>query len=152
MALKKIAAEKKCRLCKVSSVYETSPCGDKNQSDFCNGALKIETDFELADLLTFLKGIEKELGRVPGPKNGPREIDLDILFFNDLVYSDERITVPHKEVLNRDFVLVPLCEIEPGFIHPVINKKICEIDITGEENYILKKFSKDLIKIEEFTC
>ncbi len=152
MALRKIANDKNCSLCVISSIYETAPCGDKNQSDFYNGALKITTDYELSDLLTFLKSIEKDLGRVPGPKNGPREIDLDILFFNNLVYSDERVTVPHKEVLNRDFVLVPLCEIASDLVHPVINKKICQIDITDEENYILKKFSNDLIKIEEFTC
>ena len=152
MALKRIAENENCCLCAISSIYETAPCGEKDQSNFFNGALKIETDFELFDLLTFLKGIEKELGRIPGPKNGPREIDLDILFFNNLIYSDEKVTVPHKEIMNRDFVLVPLCELEPEFIHPAADKKICSIDIAGEENYILKKFSKDLIKIEEFAC
>jgi 2-amino-4-hydroxy-6-hydroxymethyldihydropteridine diphosphokinase len=141
-----------CRLIKISSIYETAPCGYREQSDFFNGALKIETDFGIFELLSFLKGIERELGRTAGPKNGPREIDLDILFFNDMIYSDEKITVPHKEVLNRDFVLTPLCEIEPGLTHPALNKKICEIELSGEEEYILKKFSEDLIKIEEFTC
>lgn len=103
-------------------------------------------------MLLFLKQTEKDLGRTPGPRNGPREIDLDILFFNSLVYSDEKVTVPHKEITYRDFVLVPLCEIAAGFIHPVLNKNICDIVIDNEERYILTKFSKDLLNIEEFTC
>lgn len=150
--MQRIAEDKNCRLCKVSSIYETAPFGDKNQSDFYNGALKVETDYNIFDFLSFLKQIEKELGRVPGPKNGPREIDLDILFYNDMIYSDERVTIPHKEIANRDFVLIPLCQIEPEFVHPALNKKLCEIEIKNEEKYILKKFSSDLIKIEDFKC
>jgi 7,8-dihydro-6-hydroxymethylpterin-pyrophosphokinase len=69
-----------------------------------------------------------------------------------LIYSDDRVIIPHKEVANRDFVLVPLCEIAPDLIHPVLNKKICDIVIENEDKYILEKFSNNLIKIEEFKC
>ena len=93
--------------------------------------------------------MEIQVGRIITTKWGPREIDLDILFFNDLVYSDDEITIPHKDLLNRDFVLVPLCEIAPDLIHPSISKKITEIIIFQYEynetlaeqkkKYILRK-------------
>jgi len=70
-----------------------------------------------------------KVGRKLTSKWGPREIDLDILFFNDLVFSDDEITIPHKDLLNRDFVIVPLIEIEPELIHPQLKKKISEISI-----------------------
>lgn len=82
-------------------------------------------------------------------KWGPREIDLDILFFNDIIYSDNEITIPHKDMLNRDFVMVPLNEIAPELIHPVIDKKISEIcifqsvhnelSIQKQKTYIIRK-------------
>lgn len=80
-------------------------------------------------MFEFLKSVEKQVGRKVTTKWGPREIDLDILFYNDLIFSDDEITVPHKDLLNRDFVLVPLSEIAPELIHPLMNKKISEIII-----------------------
>ena len=76
-----------------------------------------------------MKSVENQVGRKVTAKWGPREIDLDILFFNDLIYSDDELTIPHKDLLNRDFVLVPLNEIAAELIHPVIDKKISEICI-----------------------
>jgi len=100
-------------------------------------------------LFKFLKLVEKQVGRKVTTKWGPREIDLDILFYNDLIFSDDEITVPHKDLLNRDFVMVPLCEIAPDLIHPSMNKKISEIIIFQSMNnkslaqqkksYILRK-------------
>ena len=81
-----------------------------------------------------MKSVERQVGRKITTKWGPREIDLDILFFNDLIYSDKEITIPHKDLLNRDFVLVPLIEIEPELIHPEYNKKISEISIFKQES------------------
>jgi len=75
-----------------------------------------------------------KVGRTVTSKWGPREIDLDILFFNDLIYSDDEITIPHKDLLNRDFVLVPLIEIEPELFHPQLKKKISEISIFKYES------------------
>ena len=83
----------------------------------------------MKELFKFLKSVETQVGRKVSTKWGPREIDLDILFHNDTVFSDDDITVPHKDLLNRDFVLVPLCEIAPDLIHPLMNKKISEIII-----------------------
>lgn len=101
------------------------------------------------ELFKFLKLIEAQVGRTATQKWGPREIDLDILFYNDIVFSDDEITIPHKDLLNRDFVLVPLNEIAPDLIHPLMNKKISEIIIfqtmsndsfaQQKKTYILRK-------------
>ena len=80
-------------------------------------------------MLQFLKKIERYLVRQTDIKWGPREIDLDILFVNELIYTDENITIPHIGITERDFVLIPLSEIEPELIHPVIAKKISEIEL-----------------------
>jgi 7,8-dihydro-6-hydroxymethylpterin-pyrophosphokinase len=97
----------------------------------------------------FLKSVEHQVGRTVTQKWGPREIDLDILFYNDLIFSNDEITIPHKDLLNRDFVLVPLFEIAPDLIHPSMNKKISEIIIfqsvdnessaQASKKYILRK-------------
>jgi dihydroneopterin aldolase / 2-amino-4-hydroxy-6-hydroxymethyldihydropteridine diphosphokinase len=96
-------------------------------------------------LLKFLKSVEQQVGRKVTTKWGPREIDLDILFFNDMIYADEEITIPHKDLLNRDFVLVPLNEIAPGLIHPVVNKKISEIIILTMQTYIIRKIPHQVL-------
>ena len=90
-------------------------------------------------MFDFLKRTESELGRQTEIKWGPREIDLDILFFNDLIYSDENITIPHIGITERDFVLIPLSEIEPELIHPVIAKKISEIELPDTSSNIISK-------------
>jgi len=78
-------------------------------------------------------------------KWGPREIDLDILFFNDLIYTDENITIPHIGILERDFVLIPLSEIEPALIHPVVAKKISEIELPDTGSNIIGKFDINIL-------
>ncbi|MDR3627116.1 MAG: 2-amino-4-hydroxy-6-hydroxymethyldihydropteridine diphosphokinase [Ignavibacteriaceae bacterium] len=128
-----------------SSVYETKPFGYKDQENFLNAAIEVSTESPLLEVIDCLKRIEKELGRVPSERWGPREIDLDLLFYNDVVFSNEKVTVPHKEVASRDFVLVPLCEIIPGFIHPALNLKICDICISDTEKYIVKKLSDTIL-------
>lgn len=138
-AIKELNNHKLCRVVKVSSLYETKPYGNVKQDNFINGVLELETELSVKELFLFTKEIEKKIGRKFREKWGPREIDLDVLFYNDLVYSDEKLNIPHKDVLNRDFVLVPLAEIEPELYHPVIDKKINEIDISQLESNILKK-------------
>jgi 2-amino-4-hydroxy-6-hydroxymethyldihydropteridine diphosphokinase len=133
-AVELIDQNTKCKVKDTSSIYESSPYGEVEQDEFFNAVIKIETDFELKELFHFLKEVENTVGRKITEKWGPREIDLDILFFNDLIYSDEEITVPHKDMLNRDFVLVPLIEIEPELIHPGLKKKISEISIFSPES------------------
>ncbi len=128
-----------------SSVYETKPYGYKDQDNFFNAAIKIKTEFSVIRLLEILKSIEKDLGRSRTQKWGPREIDLDLLFFNDLIFSNERVTIPHKEIAKRDFVLVPLCEIAPDFIHPALKIKICDICIDDSEKCVLRKINDKIL-------
>ncbi|MGB5287722.1 MAG: 2-amino-4-hydroxy-6-hydroxymethyldihydropteridine diphosphokinase [Ignavibacteriaceae bacterium] len=138
-----------CEVVSVSSIYETTPYGEIVQNDFFNAVIKIRTFFEPKDLFYLLKSIENQVGRKVVTKWGPREIDLDILLYNNLIYSDEEITIPHKDMLNRDFVMVPLIEIAPELIHPELHKKISEISIFqpetseslfhGNKTYIIRK-------------
>jgi 2-amino-4-hydroxy-6-hydroxymethyldihydropteridine diphosphokinase len=137
-----------CKVEKVSSIYETLPFGDIKQDNFLNAVIKITTSLNPQELFVELKRIEKKLGRIAREKWGPREIDLDILFFNDLIFSDEIITLPHKGIIYRDFVLVPLIEIEPELVHPVFNKKIVDFVLELKTKNIINKLSEPLFTEE----
>ena len=134
-----------CSILSVSSVYEAKPFGNMKQNDFLNAVIKIETSFSPLDLFNELKTIEKKIGRIETEKWGPREIDLDLILYNDLVYSDDILTIPHKGLTERDFVLVPLCEISPEIIHPELKEKICDICIDNSEKCIISKLPDKLI-------
>jgi 2-amino-4-hydroxy-6-hydroxymethyldihydropteridine diphosphokinase len=139
-----------CKIEKVSSLYETIPFGDIEQNNFINAVIKISTALNPHVLFNELKSLEKKLGRVTREEWGPREIDLDILFFNDLIFSDEIITLPHKGIIYRDFVLIPLIEIEPELIHPVFNKKIIEFVSEIKIKNIINKLSEPLFTEENY--
>jgi len=136
-AVEKIKSECEVELC--SSLYETKPLGGLNQENFINAVIKISTEHSLFELFYFLKSIENELGRSKTEKWGDREIDLDILFYNNIVYSDDIISVPHEGIIHRDFVIIPLCEIEPDLNHPVLKLKICDISIPDSEKCIIRR-------------
>ena len=141
-AVEEINKKNDCKVVSVSSVYETKPYGNIEQPNFFNCAAEIKTSNSLIGFFHLLKTIESELGRTKTVKWGPREIDLDLLFFNNEIYSDDEVKVPHKEIPNRDFVIVPLCEIAPNFIHPELNLKIC--DICNSEKNIIKKLKQKI--------
>lgn len=145
-AVNKINSDENTKVEAFSSVYETEPYGCKEQNFFLNAVIKISSERTLKELCPWIKALEREIGRIEGPKWGPREIDIDLLFYNDSIYSDERLTVPHREILLRDFVLVPLKEIAPEFEHPVIKTKIRDIDVSKLEQLIIKKYSIDLLE------
>jgi len=128
-----------CIVEKISSIYESKPYGYKEQNYFLNCAVEISTSLNLLELLKLTKQTEQMIGRKTREKWGPREVDIDILFFNDVVYTDDKLTIPHSDVLNRDFVLVPLCEIAPDFVHPVVKKKICQLSKEKLESNIIRK-------------
>ena len=143
-AIEKISEDKKCQFETSSSLYETKPLGKRKQENYLNAVIKISTEYSLFELLNFLKNIEKELGRVKTERWGDREIDMDILFYNDLIYSDDTITVPHKGIPSRDFVVVPLCEINSSLFHPELKQKICDINISDSEKCIIRKLQEKL--------
>jgi 2-amino-4-hydroxy-6-hydroxymethyldihydropteridine diphosphokinase len=103
-----------------SSLYETEPQGEiLDQPDFLNQAIEIETDLGPEDLLDVCKVVEREGGRmVAGPRHGPRPIDVDLLLLGDLEHESERLTVPHRDVTSRRFVLEPLLELDPELALP----------------------------------
>lgn len=110
-----------------SDVFETSPVGPVKQGRFLNACVLCKTSLTPQNLLTELKNIEKRLGRSRGEKWGPREIDLDILLYDDLVCKSEVLTIPHQELHKRDFVLHPLVQIAPNWIHPLMKVSISDI-------------------------
>lgn len=111
----------------VSPVYETKPWGMLAQADFLNVCAAATTSLAPRPLLTTLKIIERELGREPGLPWGPRLIDLDILFYDDLVYHDDHLTIPHPLLAERAFVLVPLADIAPQLRHPITQQRVLDL-------------------------
>lgn len=103
---------------KVSQYYQTAAWGNTNQPDFLNLACLVETKINATQCLETLMDIEQRLGRVRGKRWGARLIDIDILYFNHDIISTAQLKVPHPEMEHRKFVLVPLCEIAPDFVHP----------------------------------
>jgi 2-amino-4-hydroxy-6-hydroxymethyldihydropteridine diphosphokinase len=110
-----------------SPIYEADPWGKSDQPKFLNAAAELTTALSPLEMLEELKTIETRLGRSTHERWGPREIDLDILLYEGLVYSDERVTVPHIDLEHRRFALVPLREIAPDLVHPVSGLTITEL-------------------------
>jgi len=111
----------------ISSIYESEPYGNVDQPKFLNCVLKLNTTIEPLDLLTKLKNIEKNMGREKTKRWDPRVIDIDILLYNDLIMDSPELKIPHPDLLNRDFVIKPLLELDENIVHPVKNKKISEL-------------------------
>lgn len=110
-----------------SPVYETEPYGNKEQPRFLNAAIEIETVLDPEALHSRLKDIETNVGRSSHEHWGPREIDIDILLYDGMVFQNERLSVPHKELEKRRFVLVPLQDIGEDVVHPINGMTVAEM-------------------------
>ncbi len=125
---------------KKSRVYETPPWGYAEQEKFLNQVLMAKTYVEPELLLKHLKRLEVALGRKPSFQNGPRSIDIDILFYDDLAIESPALTIPHPRLHERGFVLLPLMDIAPDLLHPVHKKSISELvascDVSGITPFI----------------
>ncbi|MCK5679261.1 2-amino-4-hydroxy-6-hydroxymethyldihydropteridine diphosphokinase [bacterium] len=117
-ALKAVAGLPQTSIKKLSSLYETAPVGYLEQGAFLNGVVQIVTSLTASELLAHLLLIEKSLGRERVERWGPRTVDLDILFYGDQIIDEDDLVVPHSELVRRLFVLEPLCEIVPNWLHP----------------------------------
>lgn len=109
---------------KVASLMETKAVGYTDQPDFLNTVVSGETDLNPEELLKYIKNIEQQVGRVKTFRWGPREIDIDIIFYGDQTYKSEHLTIPHPEYQNRDFVLKPLVELNSDLKDPSTDKPI----------------------------
>ena len=108
----------------VSSLYETEPVGYEEQDWFINGVLEIETELSPHELLRFVKTVESKVGRRKSIRWGPREIDLDILLYEQECINTPDLVIPHPRMQEREFVLIPLVEIAPDVVHPVFRKSV----------------------------
>ncbi|MEP0861121.1 MAG: 2-amino-4-hydroxy-6-hydroxymethyldihydropteridine diphosphokinase [Ignavibacterium sp.] len=133
----------------VSSVYESLPFGNHNQQNFYNAVIKIQTVLTPYKLFELLKKFEQMLGRIHRAHWGPREIDLDILLFDDLILSDDVLTLPHKGMHLRDFVLLPLAEIDDKIIHPVYKMTVKQLLNQIKDRTIISKIDEKILKEEK---
>ena len=129
-------------LTRSSSIYETEAWGNTDQPSFLNQALEISTSLNARQLMRKVLKIEKEMGRVRKEKLGPRIIDIDILLFENEIHDLRFLKIPHPEIQNRRFVLVPLAEINSTLQHPVLKKSIAELLEECPDNLEVKKISE----------
>lgn len=110
-----------------SPIYETAPVGFLDQGLFLNQVIQALTNLDPLSLLAFLKSAEKEIGRIPTFRDGPRKIDMDILFYDDLIMDMPELHIPHARLSERAFVLAPLADLAPDMLHPVLKRRIADL-------------------------
>ena len=130
----------KLKILKVSSLYESEPLYYKSQNMFLNMVVHISTTFDIFDLLSFCKKIEIKMGRKKNKyKNRERIIDIDILTYNELIYSDKQISIPHPKIHERKFVLIPWIEISPNFFIVNYKKNVTSLlSCTKDKSKVIK--------------
>ncbi len=137
MALKLLS--ERMRMGKVSSIYDTEPLGNVNQPRFLNLAAEVFTRLSPEGLLALSKGIERKMGRY-SRSGEPRIIDIDIVLYGDTVLDTRELVIPHPKMAERSFVLMPLAEIAPDLVHPVLKKTIRELNQAIKEKQGVLKF------------
>ena len=135
----KLVEERCGRVIDKSSLYETAAWGKTDQEPFLNQALVLETSLNARDLLNEILYIENLMGRDRIEKYGPRIIDIDIIFFNHQIIREPGLVVPHPEMTRRRFVLEPLAEVIPAYIHPVYYRTVSELLAQCDDTLPVKK-------------
>ena len=143
-AIEKISSTKDIKIISRSSFYQTEPIGEVQQDWFVNSAIKIKTNLSPTNLLSALLNIESSMGRTREEKWGPRLIDLDLLFYGNLILRKKGLTLPHPEILKRKFVLIPMSEIAENLVHPTLKKTIKTLLQESSDGTVVKKL-KSLI-------
>jgi 2-amino-4-hydroxy-6-hydroxymethyldihydropteridine diphosphokinase len=124
-----------------SSLYQTASWGKHDQPDFLNQVIELKTSLEPKDLLSGILGIESDLGRKRIEKWGSRTIDIDILIYDDQIVNEPELIIPHPYLAFRRFCLMPLCEIAPEFLHPVLKKNIQQLLLELSDDLFVKRLS-----------
>lgn len=123
-AIEQLGQIKGCRIDRVSDFIVTEPYGGVEQDDFLNAVLKMETLMKPEELLIVLHSIEATANRIREIHWGPRTLDLDIIFYDDEIYQSKDLVIPHVDMEHREFVLQPMCQIAPYYMHPVFRKSM----------------------------
>lgn len=136
-AVAALEESKFCRKVKASSLIHTKPYGPIEQPDFVNGAVELETILTPEELLGLTSSIENDFHRTRDIHWGPRTLDLDIIFYDDVILQTENLVIPHPEMQKRDFVLAPICELNRNLVHPIYNRRVSELleMLKAEESY-----------------
>ncbi|MEO6329284.1 MAG: 2-amino-4-hydroxy-6-hydroxymethyldihydropteridine diphosphokinase [Ginsengibacter sp.] len=129
------------KIIKHSSIYETAAWGNTNQPDFLNQVLLIETVLNAAGCIQQIFSIENKMGRIRAEKNDPRIMDIDILFFNNEIITERHLIIPHPQIQNRKFILIPMNEISPDLVHPVLNRTISNLLCTCNDQLEVRPVS-----------
>lgn len=125
----------------ISAIYETAAWGKIDQPDYLNQVVKVSTRLQPQEALKAILSIENDMGRIRKKVWEPRLIDIDILFYNEDIIREEHLRIPHPHLQDRRFVLVPLAEISPAFVHPVLKTTIKELLDKCPDNLRVKQFS-----------
>ena len=137
------------KVVKKSSIYETEPFNSPRQPWFLNQVMEVSTELEPLDLLTTLKKIERQMGRKPTAQNEPRIIDVDILLAGKAVIQTKELEIPHPRMEKRNFVLIPLKEISPKTIHPLLNVSIEHLWKRSKDHSAVKKLKEQNLSLHQ---
>ncbi|MCB0518886.1 MAG: 2-amino-4-hydroxy-6-hydroxymethyldihydropteridine diphosphokinase [Lewinellaceae bacterium] len=134
LSAKQLIQERLGKIVQTSSFYETAAWGEVDQPDYINQALEVATTLSPKEVLKVIFNIEASLGRVRRSKWESRPIDIDILFYDDLILETKELTIPHPRLHRRNFVLIPMLEIAPELVHPILKKTIEELYEDSEDD------------------
>lgn len=148
-AVKRIAAADGITCVRCSSLYETEPVGYEDQSWFVNAVCEIRTDLGAEELMAFLKSVEAAMGRRPTVRWGPRRIDLDIELYGNRVIEERNLTIPHRELHKRRFVLVPLVEIAPYAVHPLFGISVAGLLDRVDDEHVVRRINNSHDTVRE---
>ena len=150
-AIRALTAHPQIKVKKVSDLIQSKPYGVLDQDDFLNGALEIETLLAPEELLDALHEIEDAAGRVRVRRWGPRTLDIDLLFYDKLVYESDNVIIPHTDLQNRDFVLEPLSTLAPNYRHPILGKTVMQLfqELTKAQQTEAAQAKAEQAKIEQ---